>query len=213
MSQADTSTVRMGSEQAAGVDDVAARMTVQVHEVALGKHHGSIKFKPENQEKYKNDARFKPDPSDGELYVTIGAGPEKGKLVSRLNREKDFDQSNKILETIPIVSIEQEDAVFQELIKLDSNYKDNLEYDLFPNPNKVKTIKTVDVEIGGTEPDDVFPPMTIKQERQSSNQWGDSYNSNSYWKGLLNAADVPVSKIELDMPGQDKPVPKKIFQE
>ena len=42
---------------------------------------------------------------------------------------------------------------------------------------------------------------------------GDSYNSNSYWKGLLNAANIHSPDIELDLPGQNKPVPEEHFRD
>ena len=37
------------------------------------------------------------------------------------------------------------------------------------------------------------------------------YNSNSYVAGLRQAADLPLPKIDLDMPGYSKPVPKSYF--
>ncbi len=222
VSQADTSTVRMGSEQAAGVDDVAARMTVQAHEVEVGpmktgKFHASIKFKPENQELYEGDDDFMVDSSDGKLYTTLGAGPGVwNRLTGKLRRDTDMENSTKVLESLPIVPVEQEDQVFQQLIELNKNYnQQRLEYDAIPDPNKVKTPRKVTVEIGGTEPDDVFPPTTITYMGESHNQFGDSYNSNSYVSGILGAADIAVPPLDkgLDLPGYNKPVPEKYFND
>ena len=92
----------------------------QVHEVAFGKHHGSIKFKPENQSLYEGVEGFQKDPKDGKLYTTMGAGYISGKLVSEPNRVRDFEQSNKVLETVSLVSPQEEDQVYQELKSLDS---------------------------------------------------------------------------------------------
>jgi len=201
VSQADTSTVRMGSEQAAGVDDVAARMTVQAHEVEVGpmktgKFHASIKFKPENQELYQGDDRFEIDKIDGKLYTTLGAGPNLvNQLTGDIKRKNDIKIDNKVLETMPIVSIEKEDEVFNQLIELNHNYNQNpLEYDMFPNPNKTKFTKVSNIG-------------------RKLNRPGDSYNSNSYVSGILSAADVYVPPIDqgLDVPGYNKPVPKDSF--
>ena len=86
-------------------------------------------------------------------------------------------------------------GIFNQLIELNENYNQNpLEYDMFPNPNKTKIPKVSNV--GG-----------------KLNRPGDSYNSNSYVSGILSAADVYVPPIDqdLDVSGNNKPVPKENF--
>ena len=119
--------------------------------------------------------------------MTLGAGPNKpvnGKLESKPNRKKDFNQENKYAESLPLnVSHEAEDQKIHELIKLDSNYKDNLDYDLFPEISENKK---------WYKPDD-------------------GYNSNSYVPGLLNSAGIAAPNLnqEINLPGYDKPVPSE----
>ena len=178
------------------VKDVEPDITVQLHEVAFDKYHASIKFKPVNQELYEGDYRFYIDGSDGKLYMTIGAGPKGlNKLTGDINRDKDKLTDNKVFESLPIVPVEEEDEVFNQLIELNENYNQNpLEYDMFPNPNKTKIPKVSNV--GG-----------------KLNRPGDSYNSNSYVSGILKSADVFVPPIDkdFDVPGYNKPVSKESF--
>ena len=188
------------NKEVAGTEGMERRMTTQVHEVdplgiKTGAYHASIKFKPENQELYKEDKRFQTDPSDGKRYITLGAGPKgiNNKLTGDFNRNRDVSLDNKILESLPIVPVEQEDQVFQEITELNKNYNQHrLEYDTFPDPNKTKGVG----------------------QAGTINRPGDSYNSNSYVSGILNAADIPVPPMNdaLNMPGYDKPVPEQYFQ-
>ena len=196
----DSLTTRWGTVQADQVDDVAALMIVQAHEVEplgikTGSYHASIKFKPENQHLYRGDDRFIADPDDNKLYTTLGAGPSlKGnKLKGDLKRKSDMRNDNKVLVTLPIVSFEQEDRVFQKLTELNEVYNQHqLEYDTFPDPNKTK----------GDGLSGRF------------NRAGDSFNSNSYVSGILNAAKIPVPPVNeaINIPGYVKPVPEWYFQ-
>ena len=70
-----------------------------------------------------------------------------------------------------------------------------------PDPEKIKSKSTVFYK-------------GIKYEGEN-NQYGDSYNSNSYVSGILNAADVFVPPLDkgMDMPGYNKPLPEKYFTE
>ena len=191
------SLINQNTIKASQVDEFDPYITVQLHEVAFDKYHASIKFKPVNQELYERNDDFRIDPIDGKRYITLGAGPSLGdnKLTGNLARKNDMQIDNKVLESLPIVSIEKEDEVFNQLIELNENYNQNpLEYDMFPNPNKTKISKVSNV--GG-----------------KLNRPGDSYNSNSYVSGILSAADVYVPPIDqdLDVSGYNKPVPKENF--
>ena len=176
----------------ANTEDMEHRLTTQIHEVALGQYHSSIKFKPENQELYEDNDDFQIDSTDGKRYITLGAGPEDfNKLTGDLARPKDMDVTNKVLESLPLVPVSQEDAKFEELVQLNNNYNQNrVEYDLLPNKNRVKG-----------------------PGRAAVNSPGDSYNSNSYVSGILSAGDLPVPNFteHLSLPGYDKPLPEVLF--
>eukprot|EP01047_Picozoa_sp_COSAG01_P008069 COSAG01_NODE_313_length_19043_cov_3.917177_8_plen_404_part_00 len=200
---ADLTLIRRGTAGADSVSDAQPLMTVQLHEVRVGPiktgaYHPSIRFKPENQAAYKDDQRFdQVDDTDGKRYVTLGAGPNLfNRLTGDINRDQDVNLENKVVESLSIVPVNQEDQVFEALINLDKNYNQNrLEYDIFPNPNKVKIGKVA--KVGGI-----------------LNRVGDSYNSGSYVSGILNAANIAVPELDQDfnMPGYNKPVPKQYFE-
>jgi len=118
------------------VDPTGMEVAVQAHAVAFGNYHLSIRITPENQEMYKGDERFKED-ENGKLFLTLGAEPEKGKLVSDLNRGKDLFK--KKVETV-ILDLEgrDEDEVIDALLSADKNYGDDAEYWLFPKEGDTK---------------------------------------------------------------------------
>jgi hypothetical protein len=186
-SQNQNSSVLINNNNSAGeVQNSSDRVTVQVHEVAFGNYHTSIKIEPDDQETYKEDFRFIED-KDGNLYSTIGAGPTKGfggKLESDINREKDKNLDIKVLESLPLdLKGVDENKVINHLFETDKNYKDDLEYSLFP-------------------------------QEEGKQYWNKSYNSNSYVSGLLNASgqDIPNLNKVINLPGYDKPVPAKYFE-
>jgi len=125
------------------------KLTVWVQEVALGNYHTSIKITPDNQEKYADDKQFQNFDNDGKRYATIGAGPQNflaslltgplnieiTPLFSKVNRDTDIMLSNKVYESSSLVSLKDEDKYISRLFTLDQNYKDNLQYDLFPTTN------------------------------------------------------------------------------
>ena len=176
------------NQEVANTEGMEHRITVQTHKVAGDNFHSLIKITPENQELYKNDTRFKKG-KDGQLYMTLGAGPNAiGNLESDINRPNDFNQENKYAESLPLnVPTEIEDQKIKELIKLDSNYRDNLDYDLFPE----------------------------RPENQKWHKPDDGYNSNSYVPGLLNSVGIEAPNLnqEINLPGYDKPVPSEKFKD
>lgn len=116
-------------------------------------------------------------------------------------------KKNKVLESLTIISVEKEDQVFQQLSEFNKYYtQQRLEYDAMPDPNKVKTPREITLDIGGTEPDDVFPLTTVTVMGESHNQAGDSYNFNSYVNGILSVAKIGLlgdSTLNYDHPGLD----------
>ena len=150
------STIYKGTEKAKEVKNFDPLMVLQVHEVSVGpigtgSYHVSILFKPENQSLYKDDDRFRQmDPSAGKRYTTLGAGPkDANKLTGDFLRDKDKLMSNKILSSFPIISADQEDEVFKTLTQLNGVYnKNRVEYDTFPDPNKVKKMGSPDKTVG-----------------------------------------------------------------
>jgi hypothetical protein len=180
--------VESANTEVANANGMQHRITVQVQQVVGNNYHSLIKIAPENQALYKDDARFIPDDT-GELYVTLGAGPSVElipKLTSGTNRKKDKNQAIKVVESLPLTLPNgDEDATIRQLMALDANYNDELDYDLFPS-----------------QPAD--------QKWYISD---DSYNSNSYVSGLLTAAnlDVPPLHPSIHLPGYTKPLPKGYF--
>ena len=88
-----------------------------------------------------------------------------------------------------VVSIDlngkSENEIIETLFEKDTNYQDNVEYDLFPAKTK---------------------------ENQSWYLADDSYNSNSYTKGLLNASDLKAPSLTSNVHGYDKPLPREHFK-
>ncbi|MGE4234714.1 MAG: RHS repeat domain-containing protein, partial [Bacteriovoracia bacterium] len=115
-------------------DKDGRRVTVWAQEVAFGQYHSSIRIVPDNQSLYKNNPNFKLG-EDGKLFATLGAGPSIAlNLKAGINRPKDILSANKVLESVPLHMPKglNEDSAIQNLFQLHSNYKNNVEYDLFP---------------------------------------------------------------------------------
>ncbi len=106
--------------------------------VAFGKSHLTIVHTPEPKEQsnYNGKEGYVQDKETGNWYRTWGAGPSMGiagDLISDNNRTRDINLSIKIYQSPNLVPINQEPYYTNLLNQLDSNYKDNLNYDLFPN--------------------------------------------------------------------------------
>jgi len=112
------------------VDPTGEEITVQIHRVFGDNFHASIKITPENQEKYRDNEHIKTD-ENGKLYLTLGAEPIGGKLVSDMNRGKDLNRPK--VETV-IVDLEgkAEDEVISALLGAEDSYGDDVDYDLLP---------------------------------------------------------------------------------
>ncbi|SFM92066.1 RHS repeat-associated core domain-containing protein [Halopseudomonas yangmingensis] len=55
-------------------------------------NHAKITIIPMDQQKWSTDSRFSNILPDGRVYLTIGAGPEGGKLTSGLDRDRDINR-------------------------------------------------------------------------------------------------------------------------
>lgn len=162
-------------------DRYGLEVNLQTHPVALGFDHSKITVVPYNQKKWTSDYRFKNNLPNGDVYMTIGAGPSGllgGNLVNGLNRERDVNLSHNVSsqsvfgQSCPVP--EYEDKVIEGLLRAHSNYSDNLDYEFAPQ------------------------------------SWTDGYNSNSYISGLLGTGDFSFSPPS-SVPGFDKPVPLSNF--
>jgi RHS repeat-associated protein/uncharacterized repeat protein (TIGR01451 family) len=118
------------------IDPSGLTILLQRHRVGMiGPHHTSIKIIPNNQAKYRNDRRFQ-NGRPGQQFCTIGAGPSVGtggRLLSDINRLGDVASNNVAVGAITPPPGVSEDAFIDQLLQADSNYKDNLNYALFPS--------------------------------------------------------------------------------
>ena len=163
----------------------------QVHPVAFGQSHTSIRIEPVDQGRYAQDADFQQfkNPSTGRSFMTLGAGSEGGRLVSNVNRTRDVDLTIKTTVVKIDLKGKDETSVVTALRAADGKYKDNLPYAAFPMPTATMQVfgKTV--------------PLNTA-----------TYNSNSYAAGLLLAVGLIPPNVPESTPGKDQPLPKKEFQ-
>jgi len=104
---------------------------VQWHNVTKYGYHSSIRITPIDQERYKNDPRFKTD-GNGNKYLTIGAGLGGAmKLVSNRNRPTDMAEQDGAMD-IGASDKDCENKQIDKLLELDNNYQDNLYYEASP---------------------------------------------------------------------------------
>lgn len=110
--------------------------------------HAKVTIIPENQERYKDDPRFQNILPDGRVYATIGGGPTLksddwsyrsplGNLESGVSWGEDTNlriNSYDELLTHPAVTSGEmtQDELIDHLFALESNYKEDLDYDLLP---------------------------------------------------------------------------------
>jgi|GEM_PF-4835750 len=160
-----------------------------------GWHHTFLRITPNVADLWvHDDDKDGRDPKQKEAdeawFFTMGAGPgswfNSNSLVSDLNRETDrVPHKGKFINVKVPDKYKSEAEFIEKLLELDKNYKDNLDYDLFPE----------------LEPDGNFDIA------------GDGYNSNSYVSGLLLAAGatLPEGSVLPNSPGFEKPVPVQHF--
>ncbi|MCW5552481.1 MAG: RHS repeat-associated core domain-containing protein [Verrucomicrobiae bacterium] len=122
------------------LDLFGLEVCLETHPVKLKLNHSKITIIPENQEKWKDDSRFKNNKTkDGRFYATIGAGPEgRLRLVSNVNRQTDIDRTNNnFSKKIHVPNKMTEDEFIQKLFDTDAKYKDDLRYWPIPSdPNE-----------------------------------------------------------------------------
>jgi RHS repeat-associated protein len=165
------------------IDPTGETIEVLYHEVALGNDHASIRFTPDDQDAYASNPDFQNTDENGNRYSVLSAGPEGGDLVSDVNRESDLGPQEGGAE-ITLPDGVSEDEAFATLSQLDSNYGDNLDYDLFPANEGERKWWRAD----------------------------DGHNSNSYVSGVLGAAGINAPNLPgANTPGYNKPVPAVNF--
>ena len=162
----------------------------KVHEVFNEQYHIAVLIVPDDQQRYQNDSRFLTDPNTGQVYATLGAGPEGGfgpiaeNLVSSPNRPTDADLSTAVEMLTIDLKGRDENRIIEALFQADANYSDRLEYDLFPASDGQRSIFVAD----------------------------DGYNSNSYARGLIESVGLIAIQPNHSVPGFNKPVPPQEFQ-
>jgi RHS repeat-associated protein len=115
------------------VDPNGKEIVLAAHNLAGGFSHTKIIIIPDNQEGYRHHPSFQNRLSDGRRFATIGAGPENGRLVSRVNRPTDVDDSkNNFRRVLAIPAGKTEDQMILNLSVANMRYNDSLDYDTVP---------------------------------------------------------------------------------
>ena len=112
-------------------------INLQWHEVAFGQNHSLLRITPNNPSHFNNYKRISSigqlTDLQGKRYGTMGAGPNSlWELESNYNRVSDAEPHSEGFE-IRLLCGESENSFIDKLIRLDSNYKDNLAYSFNPN--------------------------------------------------------------------------------
>jgi RHS repeat-associated protein len=133
----------VGGRPLSYIDPFGLEILLQTHPVAFGENHSKLTIVPQNQERWRNDPRFNNELPDGRVYATVGAGPEgfMGEtLISNINRARDLIMNGNVFSrsifTMSCPSPEAEDRVISNFFQTDANYRDNLDYDFFPDSSE-----------------------------------------------------------------------------
>jgi hypothetical protein len=166
------------------LDHNGREISYLVHEVALGVYHSKILINPNNQSAYRNDYRFITNRS-GARVATLGAGPERsiGALVGGGGRlVSDVNRPTDV----------HTKGFLVQILSLPHGMSED---------EMITRLFQLDKNYGDDLKYDLFPDS------------GDAeYNSNSYVRGLLNAAGFPGLKTPpVYAPGTEKPVPTTEF--
>lgn len=157
-----------------------------------GSYHASWLIVPDNQELWKNNDNFKSNVlPDGRVYATLGGGPD--------NALSDL-------------------VMGYELPNLQGGVN-RAPYDIDLS-NKVLTIQIPPASIPN-EDQTIQAMLNLNHNYQNNldkpNYWlfpsdkNNSYNSNSYFTGIGQAAGLPIPQVDINVPGYNKPVPSSYF--
>jgi RHS repeat-associated protein len=123
----------VGNDPVNHVDPSGTTILLSTHNVFGGVSHSKWVMIPDNQAGYRNNPLFQNRLPDGRRYATLGAGPEGGRLVSRPNRERDVNLSdNNFQREVGLPRGLTEDQTISRMFAADANYRDDLNYDLYP---------------------------------------------------------------------------------
>lgn len=178
-------------------DPLGLDVFLQTHPVIphTNLNHAKLTIVPQNQKLWASDPRFSNTLPNGDVYLTLGAGPSlglfQGTLINGYNRPQDIKLGHNVSSQSIFGSFcptsGYEDDVIRNLLDTHSRFSNNLDYNFFPTRH----------------------PMNL--DFNSFTNHTNSYNSNSYISGLLNAAGIRVASPQ-NVPGFNRPVPSKYFQ-
>ena len=155
------------------------------HRIAgIGPQHGKIVIVPRDQDRWKGTIFFNKSGElpDGRRYITIGGGPDEG---TALNRGKLIGDLNRPTD------LDLSGNVRSTLLNLPKGMsEDTVIGNLVSQTENYQDDLDYDLAPGGLD--------------------NDGYNSNSFARGILDAAGLN-SRTFKDLVGGDKPVPKGCF--
>jgi len=118
------------------VDPLGLYVLLEAHPVAAGFNHSKIVIIPDDQAAWSDhpDARTF---LNGEVYMTIGAGWDKGKLAADLNRKRDVIRTHNVFSTpVNLPAGISENQYIENLLSAHNNYKNNDNVNYSPIPVK-----------------------------------------------------------------------------
>ncbi|HYG46792.1 MAG TPA: RHS repeat-associated core domain-containing protein [Allosphingosinicella sp.] len=124
----------VGNDPLNAVDPSGEEIILAAHNLFAGFSHTKIIIVPQNQERYRNNPVFQNRLPDGRRFATVGAGPEDGRLVGRVNRPTDVSTSkNNYRHVLALPAGKTEDQMILSLGAANARCSDGLDYDATPN--------------------------------------------------------------------------------
>lgn len=150
--------------------------------------HAFVMIVPSDQQAYSGDPRFQQTLPDGRRYATVGGGPTGGlpafgRLEGSANRERDKSLNLKVMYDAEIEPVGSDAPGFDEYAAIERLFETTEAYCDCYNY-------------------DAHP------------RFGFGYNSNSLVRGILEESGFDTAAIDRpgNVPGWDKPIPKRSFE-